>query len=49
MAYKEYTELGSFGMNDIINLMYNIDKGKTYPIRELKRIEDLIFNETNRN
>lgn len=43
------TELGSFGMNDIINLMYNIDNGKKYPIRELKRIEDLIFDETNRN
>lgn len=37
------TEVGSFGESDLQDMLYNIGKGRTYPIDELIRMEDLIF------
>lgn len=41
------SELGSFGMNEIEERLYNIDEGKSYPIDELIRLENIIYNEIN--
>lgn len=44
------SELGSFGMTELIDRVYTIiSNKKTYPIDELIRIEALIYNEIDKN